>query len=123
MKPVPAKRWFSAIFVLSLALLVPRLAFAHAHLLSSTPAAGATVHAGSIAIELRFNSRVDGQHSMLGIEIAGGGGEAAIIHDSQHGDSTLNAHADLKPGQYVIRWQALSTDGHITRGEIPFTVQ
>jgi hypothetical protein len=36
---------------------------------------------------------------------------------------TLNAKASgLKPGAYRIRWQVLAPDGHITRGEVPFTV-
>ncbi|MFI4981818.1 MAG: copper resistance protein CopC, partial [Nevskiales bacterium] len=31
--------------------------------------------------------------------------------------------ADLAtPGAYVVRWQVLSVDGHITRGDVPFTV-
>jgi len=30
---------------------------------------------------------------------------------------------DLKPGEYQLRWQVLAVDGHITRGEIPFTVR
>jgi hypothetical protein len=113
----------AALTLTVLVLLLPRLALAHAHLVSSTPAAGATVNAGKLAIELRFNSRVDAQHSTLGIEVAGGSGQAAIVHDTPTSETTLNAHADLKPGQYVLRWQALSTDGHITRGEIPFTVK
>lgn len=104
-------------------LAVPRLALAHALLVSSTPAANATVHGGSVAIELRFNSRVDGQRSMLGIEVAGGSGKADVVRDAQHSETTLNAHASLQPGHYVIRWQALAPDGHITRGEIPFTVE
>jgi methionine-rich copper-binding protein CopC len=36
---------------------------------------------------------------------------------------TLSAHAtDLKTGPYRIRWQVLATDGHITRGDVPFKV-
>lgn len=102
---------------------MPRLALAHAHLESSTPAANATVAAGNVAIELRFNSRVDGQRSTLGIEAAGGSGQASLVHEAQRSASTLNGHAILRPGKYVIQWQALAPDGHITRGEIPFTVQ
>ena len=26
------------------------------------------------------------------------------------------------PGAYVVRWQVLAVDGHITRGDVPFTV-
>jgi len=34
----------------------------------------------------------------------------------------LAAHLDLTPGSYVLRWQVLAVDGHITRGDVPFTV-
>jgi len=29
----------------------------------------------------------------------------------------------LRAGEYKLRWQVLASDGHITRGEIPFRVQ
>jgi methionine-rich copper-binding protein CopC len=35
----------------------------------------------------------------------------------------LLARADLSPGAYSVRWQVLAVDGHITRGEVPFTVR
>jgi copper resistance protein C len=123
MNTVHAKRLSLACLVACALLLAPRLALAHAHLESSTPAANATVQGPNLAIELRFNSRVDGQRSSLGIEVAGGSGQVSIVHDAQRSENTLNAHAALKPGHYVIQWQALATDGHITRGEIPFTVE
>jgi len=28
----------------------------------------------------------------------------------------------LAPGAHVLRWQVLAIDGHITRGDVPFTV-
>jgi hypothetical protein len=34
----------------------------------------------------------------------------------------LAAHLGLIPGAYVVRWQVLAVDGHITRGDVPFTV-
>lgn len=102
-------------------LLMPRLALAHAHLLTSTPAANTTVQGPSVPIELRFNSRVDGAHSVLAIVTPNG--NAQIIIDKQRSPTNLNAHAKLKPGTYTLKWQALSTDGHITRGEIPFSVR
>jgi len=116
------KRISVAVVVACAALLLPRIAFAHAHLFSSTPAAGATVHGPDVAIELRFNSRVDGHHSVLTLVMADGH-TAAVSLDNQSTASNLNAHAALKSGNYTLRWQALSTDGHITRGEIPFTVR
>ena len=35
----------------------------------------------------------------------------------------LETSTDLgAPGPYVVRWQVLAVDGHITRGDVPFTV-
>jgi copper resistance protein C len=115
------KRFSIAVLVAFVAFLAPRIALAHAHLLSSTPEANATVHGPNVAIELRFNSRVDGHHSVLSLATPDGG--AKLVIDNQSAQNNLNAHATLKPGSYTLRWQALSTDGHITRGEIPFTVR
>jgi hypothetical protein len=109
-------------FVALAVLLLPRLALAHAHLLSSAPAANSTVHGPSVAIELRYNSRVDGQRSTLTLVMPDSSTKQLTL-DPQSGPANLNAHATLQPGSYTIRWQALATDGHITRGEIPFTVQ
>ena len=117
-----AKRFAVAVMVMCAALLLPRVALAHAMLVSSTPAANATVHAGDTAIELRFNSRVDGARSMLMLVKPDGSTEKLTL-DKQHGATMLDAHAALQAGKYTIRWQALAPDGHITRGEIPFTVQ
>ncbi len=117
-----AKRVSVGILVACAILLLPRVALAHALLMSSTPAANATVHAGNIAIELRYNSRVDGQRSTITL-VAPDGHTQALTLDGQRTATTLNAHAALVAGKYKLRWQALSTDGHITRGEIPFTVQ
>ena len=117
-----SKRSFSALCALGLLLLVPRLALAHAHLVSSTPAADATVRGPNVTIELRYNSRVDGQHSTV-VLVRPDNHTETLALDHQSAATNLNAHATLKPGHYTIRWQALSTDGHLTRGEIPFTVR
>jgi hypothetical protein len=35
----------------------------------------------------------------------------------------IDTNAELtKAGPYVVRWQVLAIDGHITRGDVPFTV-
>ena len=116
------KRISVAVLAVCALLLLPRMALAHAHLLSSTPAANATVHGPEVVFELRYNSRVDWHHSVLTL-VRPDGHTEALAMDNPSAESNLNAHATLKPGSYTLRWQALSTDGHITRGEIPFTVR
>ena len=115
------RRLTLTILACAVVLCLPPIALAHAILVSSTPAANATVHAGDTAIELRFNSRVDGARSMLMLLKPDGKTEKLTLH-AQHGATMLGAHTTLAAGKYIIRWQALAPDGHITRGEIPFTV-
>lgn len=103
-------------------LFIPRIALAHAHLINSSPGANATVHGPDVAIDLKYNSRVEIKGSMITLVLPGGQTQRLTL-DRQSNDVNLDAHANLKPGNYTLRWQALSTDGHITRGEIPFTVR
>jgi copper resistance protein C len=119
---VPVKRALLALLTACIVLAVPRVALAHALLVSSTPAANATVRGPDVAIELKYNSRLDGQRSTLTLVLPDGKTQA-LTPEAQRTPTTLDAHATLQPGHYTLRWQALSTDGHITRGEIPFTVQ
>ncbi len=105
--------------------LAPR-AFAHAILVASTPSVGGTIQAGKLAIKLRYNSRIDLHRSR--VSLAGPGDTAAksahkLPLTGTASEDEFDAAADLKPGSYILRWQALAQDGHITRGEVPFTVQ
>lgn len=106
---------------LALAALAPLPAAAHAILLSSTPAIGGTVQAGPAALELRFNSRIDRARSVLRLTRPDGSRTELAIAAGP-GPDILRASADLAPGAYTLRWQVLAVDGHITRGDVPFTV-
>jgi copper resistance protein C len=99
-----------------------QLAFAHAVLVSSTPKIHGTVHGPSIAVDLKFNSRVDGTRSSLSV-VKPDGGVQSLSLLKQAAPNELNSQAQLAPGKYTLRWTALATDGHITRGEVPFTVE
>jgi len=71
---------------------------------------------------LRFNVRIDAARSRLTLIDADGASQTLEI-ERQEGPDTLSAEAKgLRPGTYRLRWQVLASDGHITRGEIPFTV-
>lgn len=109
--------------MLSFALLAGAggLAFAHAHLLTSTPQAGAMVRGPEIVIDLKFNSRVDSARSHLDLVLPDGSVKPLTI--TAPSDGELASKAKVGAGKYTIRWQALSTDGHLTRGEIPFSVR
>jgi methionine-rich copper-binding protein CopC len=94
---------------------------AHAILEASDPNAGGSVHAGAIALKLRFNSRIDRARSRLTLTASGQPRGAPPI-DPEGPPDLLTSTVTLTPGAYVLRWQVLAVDGHITRGDVPFTV-
>ena len=98
------------------------LALAHAILVTSTPTAHGTVHGPAITVTLKFNSRVDRSRSRLMLLLPNGATQTLTL-GAQSAPEELDAHADLGPGVYTLRWQAVAADGHISRGEIPFKVQ
>jgi methionine-rich copper-binding protein CopC len=103
------------------AVLLPSLAQAHAILEESAPPAGASVKSGPLDLHLRYNSRIDRARSRLTlIRPDHTRDTVAIVPDSP--PDIIDAHLDLVPGAYVIRWQVLAVDGHITRGDVPITV-
>lgn len=109
--------------VLAAALLLgpPSAALAHAILVSSQPRIDGTVSAGSVAMEFRFNSRIDRARSRLWL--TGSDRTQAVLSILREGpEDVLRSRADLAPGSYSVRWQVLAVDGHITRGNVPFTV-
>ena len=59
--------WFVAAIVVAygIALFAPRVALAHAVLVSSQPAVNSTVSGPEVAVLLKYNSRVDMEHSTL----------------------------------------------------------
>ncbi len=120
----PARRNFCAlILIASIAafLSVPSAA-AHAILLESDPALKSAVPGPDVPIKLRFNVRIDTLRSRLTLIHPGGSAQTLEISKQTPAD-TLSAEATgLSAGSYRLRWQVLASDGHITRGEIPFTV-
>jgi methionine-rich copper-binding protein CopC len=106
-----------------LCLLLPHAALAHAVLVRSTPAAHAAVKPGDLPITLTYNSRIDASRSSL-VLVGPDGKRQPLAVEKQAGPNVLSAKAaGLKPGSYTVEWQALSTDGHITRGTIEFRVE
>jgi methionine-rich copper-binding protein CopC len=103
------------------ALLLPAIAQAHAILEESTPPAGASVKAGPLDLRLRYNSRIDRERSRLTL-IRPDQAKDTIPIDAEGPPDIMTAHLTLSPGAYIVRWQVLAVDGHITRGDVPITV-
>ena len=102
-------------------LLAPGIASAHAVLVQSTPEPEASVVAGPTELVLRFNSRIDQARSRL--TLRGSNAEMTLPLEPGRTVDTLAAKAVLTPGHYVVHWQVLAVDGHMTRGDVGFTVQ
>lgn len=96
-------------------------AWAHAILVDSQPAALATILVGEATFSLRYNSRIDGVRSRISL-VRAGTADVVLPIGRDDPPEVLTAHAVLEAGAYVLRWQVLAIDGHITRGDLPFTV-
>jgi copper resistance protein C len=98
---------------------------AHALVVASEPATGAALDAGPTRVWVRFNSRIDQARSRLVLH----GPESAqlplAVEDAA--DPVLLAASAARvawaPGAWRLRWQVLALDGHITRGDVPFTLR
>ncbi|MGB8770496.1 MAG: copper resistance CopC family protein [Candidatus Korobacteraceae bacterium] len=111
--------------LLTLLLLtgLSNLAWAHAVLMESTPVLNSTVAGPTVAITLRFNVRVDGSRSRV-LLIAPDGTSSPLTLAKQDKPAILQSHlTGLKPGAYKLHWNVLASDGHMSSGDIPFTVK
>jgi copper resistance protein C len=120
-----SKFFFGAALILACSLvgLAPRMAWAHAVLLSSDPVVDSTVSGPTVAVLLKYNSRIDMKHSTL--TLLGPDGKIDKVNIlSEPAPGSLSAKlTGLSKGAYVLRWQVLAADGHITRGKVPFHVK
>ena len=106
-------------------LLAPRPGAAHAVVVTSEPAAGAALAAAPQAVTVRFNSRIDHARSRM-ILVAPDGGQSVLELAANTEPTVLEAGVPAglasQPGAWRLRWQVLAIDGHITRGDVPFTI-
>ncbi len=104
-------------------LLLGTPASAHSVLLSSTPAANATIATAPSQVVLQFNEPLEhGFTELVVVGPDGGshweGGAPSVV------DGTVSAPLrTLGPaGGYSIRYRVISADGHPVSGTIPFTL-
>ena len=97
-------------------------AAAHAVIIDSIPAVDAVV-AGDSDVTLHFNSRIDHQRSRLTLIAPDGNASSLTITPDSAPDIVAAKLTGLAPGQYRLRWMVLAIDGHLTRGDIRFSVK
>ncbi|WP_433256607.1 copper resistance CopC family protein [Streptosporangium sp. CA-135522] len=100
-------------------MLTAPTALAHDSLKSSFPARDAEVSSVE-RIELVFSARV----MFPAVALREASGAPVAIGRSQADGSKVISKVTgaIAPGEYVIAWRVVSSDGHPVEGEIPFTV-
>jgi methionine-rich copper-binding protein CopC len=115
---------FIAMASLAFATAIPVAAFAHAHLVRATPAAGSTVGTPPEEIALRFNEKLEGAFSSIVVRDAAG---KQVDKGDTHVDKADRAVIrtslpPLSPGVYTVEWRAMSSDTHKVNGDFTFRV-
>ena len=100
---------------------------AHALVVASDPAAETVLATPPARVIIRFNSRIDPVRSRLSMipGEARQGAAALPLEVAAAADPTLIGAPcpPLSPGAWRLRWQVLAVDGHITRGDIAFSIR
>ena len=122
MFPGPWARVVFLFLAVALLLLSPSSSLAHAVLVESSPALKSSVAGPDVPLKLRFNVRIDAVRSRLTLVDPDGASQTLEISKQDSPEIISGEAKGLHPGLYRLRWQVLASDGHITRGEIPFTV-
>jgi copper resistance protein C len=113
----------AVITICAMVTLAPRVALAHAVLVSAQPGENSTVTGPDVPVLLKYNTRIDMEHSTLML-LAPGGKLAKVTIGSQPSPGLLSARlTGLVKGVYELRWQVLAIDGHVTRGKVLFQIK
>lgn len=111
------------LLTLALIFVLSQMLFAHAILMESTPKQNSTVSGPDIDITLRYNVRIDGGRSRVQLITADGHATALPLQKQSKPDVLQCKATGLKPDVYKLKWNVLASDGHMSNGEVPFTVQ
>jgi methionine-rich copper-binding protein CopC len=112
----------NACVLLGLICLLGGSAAAHAIIVESSPKMNEVVTGPVLEIKLRFNVRIDGARSKLTLVLPDGTARAVDFPQQSSPDSLSATVPSILPGSYQLHWQVLASDGHITQGDIPFSV-
>ena len=118
------RKSFSVLTLVALGLAPAAPAFAHAHVVSSTPAANAAI-APPKQISVTFNEKLVPAFSKIDVAMAGMKMHVPVKTSVSADGKTLVAvpQGGFIKGSYVINWSAASADGHKTKGAIPFKIK
>jgi len=100
--------------------VIAATASAHAHLRASNPADGSTISVRPSSIELEFSeaARVTAAWVQRGDEPKRRLGPLSARASAK----VTIPSPDLAPGHYAVSWRVIGQDGHVTSGQIHFTI-
>lgn len=107
--------------MVALLLALPQAALAHAMLEHATPAAGATLKQSPANVRLEFSEPLEPSFSGATVTDVKGSSMASGL--PQISDSSMTVELKpLTPGEYRVRWHAVSVDTHRTEGSYSFQI-
>ena len=91
----------------------------------SVPAQRAVLQRAPAKIQLWFNERLEGRYSSFSVLSADGKPvEIGPVEVDSSDPKSLSALVKtLGPGNYVVKYRVLSTDGHVVENQFSFTVR
>jgi copper transport protein len=111
--------------ILSLALLAPASALAHAQLEGTSPARGAVVEREPAAVVFRFDEPVEGSFGAVRVYDADGSrvDEGDAFHPGGDGPRLgVHLQPSLPDGSYTATYRVVSADGHIVSSGFVFSI-
>jgi methionine-rich copper-binding protein CopC len=96
---------------------------AHALVESAVPAMNSSVSGPDVAINVKFNSRIELKLSRLVLVLPDHSERPLTNLKADEPDRLVTVATGLAPGNYRLHWQVVAIDGHVTRGDIAFRVR
>lgn len=118
------RRALTALAVLVVAATAVPAAFAHANLIRSTPGSGSVLARAPVEVRLFFDDTVRPVSGIEAIRNGGGsilGGRPHVASGSSR-ELVIPLQADLRTGDYTVRWRVGTDDGHVLSGVFAFAV-
>lgn len=106
---------------LVLLMVWPAAALAHARLIESSPAAGATLTVVPAQFTLTFNEPLTGASSVAIVDASGATIASGSVPAGNPATIT-GSFGDLPNGTYEVRWTAVTDDANVERGTFQFSV-
>ncbi|MFN8057920.1 MAG: copper resistance protein CopC [Vicinamibacterales bacterium] len=96
---------------------------AHMKLTKTVPASGETLTAKPAAVQLTFNEKPNAAVSRISLSGAAGDVKLGSVHTTDEKTIVADVTGAMGDGDYSIKWQSAGDDGHVQKGEIPFSLR